>query len=65
MEPDKDKITKLIQDILEDPKLKTLTSEELALILFHDAVEPLFKELHDHYAGLAWAYGTPERGRSN
>lgn len=57
MEQDKDKIIKALQAVLEDPKLVTLTKEEIAVILCQDVVEPLFKELEDHFARIAYIWG--------
>ena len=58
MEPDLDKdlIIKLIQDIMEDQKLRSLTDEEISVLIFEHVVLPLSKEIQKHYSHIAWTY---------
>lgn len=65
MEPDKDAIIKLVQDILEDRKLAGLTAEEKAVLVFDDVVNPLFKELEAHFTLLAYNLGVNGAGGPN
>jgi hypothetical protein len=65
VEPDKDKIIKMVQDLLEDPKLKSLTKEELAVVLYNDVIEPVVKELQEHYSLIAYKFGNYEPGSAH
>jgi hypothetical protein len=64
VEPDKEKIVKLIEDILSDPKLQSLSREEIALILHQDVILPLFEEMRVHFAQLAFAYSPYDKPSS-
>lgn len=64
VELDKDTVVQWILDIMGDPALESLTLEEKSVLIFDHVVEPISKELRDHYAHIAWAYCSYPNPRS-
>ena len=57
LELDKDIIVNSIVSIMEDKSLSSLTTEEKSVLIFDHVIEPLSKDINDHYAHIAWAVG--------
>lgn len=53
----KERVIKEIAEILQTPAFKTLTPEEVAVILYQDVVGPYIVEIEKHFSKLAYSYG--------
>ena len=60
----KEQLIKEMTEILKTPSFKSLTEEELSIILYQDVIGPWVGEMEKHFAKLAYQLG-PFRSESH